>query len=135
MSLTFELSVFFILAAAMVASWVDVRVSAGKLEQRVTDHHDDSKAYRTKMETRLDNYDKEFHTCQIACSRNIQSMSGKLEISEIHYQETKTMMIKLESKIDALHSRLDSFLNSGFLVMRGATGATGAKGPKGEKRD
>jgi len=135
MSLTFELSVFCILAAAMVASWVDVRVSAGKLEQRVNDHHTDSAEARKDIRAKIESQDKEFHGCQITCGRDMQSMAGKLEISEIHYQETKTMMIKLESKIDALHSRLDSFLNSGLLVTGGETGATGAKGSKGEKKD
>ena len=136
MSLTFELSVFFILAAAMVASWIDVRVSAGKLAQKVDDHHRASDKFWEEVKAKLKEDTNNYSTCRLGFSKDISSVDSRVILSEAHHQENKAILMELKGSIVDLYKRLDSFLSGDFIeIIKGETGAKGSKGEKGEKKD
>jgi len=115
-----------------------------EMKANVDNHHDASKEFWTEVKGKLKEDTANYSDCRLSFSSQINGLGGKVELSEAHHIENKAILArvevsqaKLETKLDALSERFNTFLSSDFLAViqgkQGATGPKGLKGPKGPK--
>jgi hypothetical protein len=102
------------------------------LRTKFVDHIVIYDKFEKKVEDKMAEDTKNYSACRLGFTTQINGLSGKIDLSEVHHQENKALLLEMKGSIVDLHVRLNNFLQGDFIeIIKGAVGAKGIKGAKG----